>query len=242
MSDQTDALVINGLTVRFGGVVAVDNVSLRVGANELRCLVGPNGAGKSSLFKALTGQVRPSAGMVRILGRNTHRLQRHEIACLGVGVKTQVPSVFDGLTVGENLYIAAKRRAGRAAPKVVDELLQLLRLGAVRNRAVARLSHGECQWVELGLILATAPALMLLDEPVAGMSEEETQRTVEILRDVRQGRSIVVVEHDMRFVREIADRVTVLHRGAVLCEGQVDEVLSNQKVRDVYLGRGEHVS
>jgi len=242
MTDTTNAVEIDGLTVRFGGVVAVDNVSLKVGSNELRCVVGPNGAGKSTLFKALTGQVRPSAGSVRILGRDTGRLERHEIARLGVGVKTQVPSVFDGLSVGESLYVAAKRRPGRNVTGVVDDLLQQLRLGAVRDRTVARLSHGQRQWVELGMVLATAPALVLLDEPVAGMSEEETQRTVELLRDVRTGRAIVVVEHDMRFVRQIADQVTVLHRGAVLCEGQVDDVLSNSTVRDVYLGRGEHVA
>lgn len=242
MRTFSSAVEAQGLTVHFGGLVAVDRVDLQVDVNELRCLVGPNGAGKSTLFKVLTGQLKPSAGSVHILGRDTARMHRHQIACLGVGVKTQVPSVFEGLTVAQSLHVAAARHAERDAEalRIVDELLEQLRLGAVRDMILARLSHGQRQWVELAMVLATAPALVLLDEPVAGMSDEETQRTIELLREVRRGRAIVVVEHDMRFVREIADRVTVLHRGTVLCEGHVQEVLSSPVVRDVYLGHGRH--
>ncbi|WP_382325780.1 ATP-binding cassette domain-containing protein [Hydrogenophaga sp. UC242_50] len=236
------AVDTESLTVRFGGVVAVDRVNLQVARGELRCLIGPNGAGKSTLFKTLTGQQKPSAGRVRILGQDVGRLERHQIARLGVGVKTQVPSVFDGLTVGASLRVAAGRhRERRPVAAVVDEVLEQLRLGAVRDRQLATLSHGQRQWVELGMVLRTDAQLVLLDEPVAGMSEEETARTAELILSIRAGRAVVVVEHDMRFVRRIADRVTVLHRGAVLRDGPVAEVLADPVVRDVYLGREEHV-
>lgn len=237
------AIHTEDLSVRFGGVVAVDRVNLSVARGELRCLIGPNGAGKSTLFKTLTGQQAPSAGRVRILGREVNGFERHEIARLGVGVKTQVSSVFDGLTVDASLRVAAGRhRARRPVGAVVDEVLDQLRLGAVRQRQLGALSHGQRQWVELGMVLATDPLLVLLDEPVAGMSEEETARTAELILSMRgAGRAIVVVEHDMRFVRRIAERVTVLHRGAVLRDGAVDTVLADPVVRDVYLGREEHV-
>lgn len=241
---QTDlAIHTEALSVRFGGVVAVDRVNLQVARGELRCLIGPNGAGKSTLFKTLTGQQAPSEGRVRILGHDVRGWERHQIARLGVGVKTQVSSVFDGLTVDASLRVAAARhRARRPVGAVVDELLEQLRLGAVRGRQLGALSHGQRQWVELGMVLATDPQLVLLDEPVAGMSEEETARTAELILSMRAaGRAIVVVEHDMRFVRRIAERVTVLHRGAVLRDGAVDEVLNDPVVRDVYLGREEHV-
>lgn len=236
------AIDTRGLTVRFGGVVAVDRVDLQVARGELRCLIGPNGAGKSTLFKTLTGQYRPTAGQVRILGCEVGRLERHQIARMGVGVKTQVPSVLDGLTVEASLRVAAGRhRERRPVAAVVDEILEQLRLGAVRQRQLVTLSHGQRQWVELGMVLATDPLLVLLDEPVAGMSEEETARTADLILSIRTGRAVVVVEHDMRFVRRIADRVTVLHRGAVLRDGPVAQVLTDPVVRDVYLGRGEHV-
>lgn len=236
------AIRTQGLTVRFGGVVAVDNVNLEVAEGELRCLIGPNGAGKSTLFKSLTGQLRPTAGRVEILGQDITRMERHHIARLGVGVKTQVPSVFEGLTVDESLRVAAARnRGGRAVGRIVDEVLEQLQLGAIRSRQLAQLSHGKRQWVELGMVLATEPRLVLLDEPVAGMSDEETARTADLIRSIRGQRAVVVVEHDMRFVRGIADRVTVLHRGAVLREGPVDQILADPVVRDVYLGREDLV-
>jgi branched-chain amino acid transport system ATP-binding protein len=227
-----------GLTVRFGGVTAVDAVDVEIAPGELRCLIGPNGAGKSTFFKAVTGQIRPSAGTVEIAGKSTVGLERHEIARLRVGIKTQVPSVFDGLSVAQGLRIAARRaHAGADVEASVDALLDRLRLKAVARRSVAELSHGQRQWVELGMVLATDPALMLLDEPVAGMSDEETARTAELVKAMAGERAMLVVEHDMRFVRDIASRVTVLHRGAVLREGTVAEVLADETVRDVYLGR-----
>lgn len=239
---MTPAIRTQGLTVRFGGVVAVDGVSLEVAQGELRCLIGPNGAGKSTLFKTLTGQQQATSGRVEIFGHPTIRLQRHQIARLGVGVKTQVPSVFEGLTVEASLRVAAARRhRGRAIDEAVDDVVHQLQLGTIRRQQLVQLSHGRRQWVELGMVLATEPRLILLDEPVAGMSEEETVRTAELINAIRRDRALVVVEHDMRFVRRIADRVTVLHRGAVLRDGSVDAVLADPAVRDVYLGREELV-
>ncbi len=234
-----------GLSVRFGGIVAVDRVDLQVRDGELLCLIGPNGAGKSTLFKALTGQIRPTSGTVEFLGRSIAGLERHRIARSGIGIKTQVPSVFDGLTVRESLYLAARARAaGDARPARgdasarLDRLVETVRLAPIVDRQLGELAHGQRQWVELAMVLATDPRLLLLDEPVAGMSDEETARTAELVRTLRSARAVIVVEHDMRFVRDIADRIVVLHQGAVLRDGDVDEVLADERVRDVYLGRG----
>ena len=226
------------LSVRFGGVTAVDAVDFHIATGELRCLIGPNGAGKSTLFKAITGQIRPSGGTIEIDGVSTIGLQRHEIARLGVGIKTQVPSVFDGLSVVQSFRIAARRATGaKDVRSVSDALLAQLQLDSVAFRTVVELSHGQRQWVELGMVLATDPKLILLDEPVAGMSDAETARTAEIIRGIGGRCAVLVVEHDMRFVRNIAERVTVLYRGAVLREGSVVDVLADDRVRDVYLGR-----
>jgi branched-chain amino acid transport system ATP-binding protein len=236
--DPGPVLRTRGLSVRFGGVTAVDDVDFRVDRGELRCLIGPNGAGKSTLFKAITGQIRPSGGLIEIDGTPTIGLQRHEIARLGVGIKTQVPSVFDGLSVLQSFRIAARRRTGaKDVRSVCDALVAQLQLDSVADRTVVELSHGQRQWVELGMVLATDPQLILLDEPVAGMSEAETARTAEIIKGISGRRAVLVVEHDMRFVRNIAERVTVLHRGAILREGSVGDVLADDRVRDVYLGR-----
>jgi urea ABC transporter ATP-binding protein UrtD len=226
------------LTVRFGGVTAVDAVDFQIAKGELRCLIGPNGAGKSTFFKAVTGQIRPSSGAIEIDGASTIGLQRHEIARLGVGIKTQVPSVFDGLSVVQSLRIAARRaRNAQDVQVACDALLRTLQLESVASRNVVELSHGQRQWVELGMVLATDPRLVLLDEPVAGMSDAETARTADIIKGISGSCAVLVVEHDMRFVRSIADRVTVLHRGSILCEGSVVDVMGDPRVRDVYLGR-----
>lgn len=241
MSDAAVVLRTRALTVRFGGVVAVDAVDLHVRDGELLCLIGPNGAGKSTLFKALTGQLRPSAGAVEFLGAPIAGLQRHQIARRGIGIKTQVPSVFEGLSVRESLYLAVRAGHARASAQAraarVDALLEEARIGSIAGRTLAELAHGQRQWVELAMVLATDPRLVLLDEPVAGMSDEETARTADLVRGLRAGRAVVVVEHDMRFVRDIADRIVVLHQGAVLRDGAVDQVLADDRVRDVYLGR-----
>jgi branched-chain amino acid transport system ATP-binding protein/urea transport system ATP-binding protein len=231
-------LETRALTMQFGGVRAVDGVDFALAEGELRCLIGPNGAGKSTFFKLITGQLRPTAGEVLYRGRPITGLEPHEIARLGMGIKTQVPNVFDGLTVHENLWLAARRRhAGRAAERAVEEQLDRLALGGLRDRIVGQLAHGQRQWVELGVVLAAGPTLVLLDEPAAGMTDDETRRTAELIGEINKTHALIVVEHDMQFIRAIARTVTVFNQGSVLVEGDVAEVLRDPRVRDVYLGK-----
>jgi len=231
-------LEARGLTMQFGGVRAVSGVDFVLDPGELRCLIGPNGAGKSTFFKMITGQLRPTAGRVTFRGTDIARLQPHAIARLGLGIKTQVPNVFDGLSVFENLWIAASRRhRGKAVDIAVDRELERLRLTHLRDALVGRLAHGQRQWVELGIVLAADPTLVLLDEPTAGMTQEESTRTAELVRDINRTHTLIVVEHDMAFIRAIATRVTVFNRGEVLAEGSSEAVLADPRVRDAYLGR-----
>jgi len=231
-------LATSMLTMRFGGVVAVDQVNFSLAAGELRCLIGPNGAGKSTFFKMLCGMLRPTAGTIRFAGADIAGAERHVIARAGIGIKTQVPSVFEGLTVEQNLMIAARRNRRRERPMaVVEASIDRIKLGAIAHRAVGQLAHGQRQWVELALLVATAPQLLLLDEPVAGMSANETERTVELIGDLRRDTSLIVVDHDIRFIRMIGSTVTVFHRGSILTEGPANDVLSDTRVQDVYLGK-----
>jgi branched-chain amino acid transport system ATP-binding protein len=226
------------LTMRFGGVTAIADVDLSVAEGELRCLIGPNGAGKSTFFKMLTGQLMPSEGEILFRGTSINGSEPHDIARLGIGIKTQVPNVFDGLTVRENLWIAASRRKrGKAIDRAVAQELERLDLGPIAGRMVGQLAHGQRQWIELGLVLLTEPVLILLDEPAAGMTEDETVRTAELIGNIKQSCALIVVEHDMAFIRMIASRITVFDRGRILVEGEADAVLSDQRVRDVYLGK-----
>ena len=226
------------LTMRFGGVVAVDGADFSMEEGELRCLIGPNGAGKSTFFKCLIGQLRPTAGSIEFGGTDITGAEPHEIARRGIAIKTQVPSLYDGLSAHENLRLAARRHAGRAATAArVDELLGMIGLDAQAAVQAGRLPHGQRQWLELGMVLASEPALMLLDEPTAGMTRHEVARTAELIRDIGHNRSIIVVEHDMQFIRMIAQKVTVFHQGRILVEDTMEEITRNRKVRDVYLGR-----
>jgi branched-chain amino acid transport system ATP-binding protein/urea transport system ATP-binding protein len=230
-------LETQALTKRFGGVPAVDEVNFRLAEGELRCLIGPNGAGKSTFFKMITGQVAPTSGQIRFRGQDVTGRERHDLAGLGIGIKTQVPSVFDGLAVRESLRLAARRfRAAADAARIVDEILGDTGLEAVAARKVGELAHGQRQWVELGMVLAREPHLMLLDEPTAGMTPDETVRTAELIRKMRRQRAMIVVEHDMHFVRMIAEGVTVFHQGRILIEAPIGAVLSDPRVREVYLG------
>lgn len=223
---------------RYGGVAAVAGVDFALQQGELRCLIGANGAGKSTFFKMLTGQVKPSEGTLRIMGHEVGGLQPFEIARLGVGIKTQVPSVFDRLGVRENLFIAAKRGRSRAeAMRSVEEVMTTLELGAVADIDLIRLSHGQRQWVELGMVLVAQPKLLLLDEPTAGMTRREVERTVALLDRLKGERTIVVVEHDMHFIQRVAERVTVFHRGRVLADDTMEAIVNNEDVRKVYLGQ-----
>lgn len=227
-----------GATMRFGGVTAVQNVDFTLGEVELRCLIGPNGAGKSTFFKMLTGQLRASAGTIKFRDTEITRAEPHEIARLGVGIKTQVPNVFNGLSVRENVFIAAARRKSMArTERIVDETLTRLRLTRIAGAIVGQLAHGQRQWVEIATVLAQEPELILLDEPAAGMTHEEVERTAELIREINRTHALIVVEHDMPFIRKIAKTVTVFNQGRILVENTVDVVLADQRVRDVYLGK-----
>ena len=226
------------LGMRFGGVQAVSGVNFTLMEGELRCLIGPNGAGKSTFFKLLTGQLVPTQGQVLYRGKDISHSNTHDIARLGIGIKTQVPSVFDGLTVQENIWVAANRRRSSAQTNaMVDETLTRIGLTSVAHRLVGQLAHGQRQWVELSVLLAAEPELILLDEPAAGMTHDEVHKTAALIRDINQTRSLIVVEHDMQFIRMIASKVTVLDQGRVLAEDHVDAIMRNQQVRDVYLGK-----
>ena len=228
------------LSMRFGGVQAVNNVNFSLRDRELRCLIGPNGAGKSTFFKCLTGQIRldPSHGRVFIRGQDVSGWRAYEIVRLGVGIKTQVPSVMNGLNVEENLFLSARRvHPNRAAAETaVEEVIQQVSLQRIARRLVGELAHGQRQLVEIGLVLAQRPWLLLLDEPAAGITGAEADQLVRIIHEVNQKATVVVVDHDMQFVRMLGGTVTVLHQGAILREGPVDEVLADAKVREVYIG------
>jgi len=233
-------LETRALSREFGGVHALDGVNFRLRRGELRCLIGPNGAGKSTFFKILSGQLQPSSGEVVFNGNAIVGLPPHRIARLGIGIKNQVPSLWDGLSVYEHFWLAAYRHTGRrGATARTDLLLQQLGLSAQASRSVGTLSHGERQWVEIGMVMAQEPLLLLLDEPAAGMTEEEVERTAALLRAINTEASLIVVEHDMQFIRMLEGLVTVFYQGRVLIEDTIDAVLADAKVREVYLGTAD---
>jgi branched-chain amino acid transport system ATP-binding protein len=235
---MTALLTTQELTMRFGGVVAVDHVSLSVAEGELRCLIGPNGAGKSTFFKCLTGQLQPTSGRIFWRGVDVTRRDTYAIARLGIGIKTQVPSLFDGLDVRESVVLTLRRRHGeRHAQTRAGAVLERLGIGHLADRRVGLLAHGQRQLVELAMVVAPEPDLIILDEPTAGMSAEETLAAVEVIRTLNRNHAIVVVEHDMQFIRAIATTVTVFHQGRVLVEDTAATVFADPRVRDVYLGK-----
>ncbi len=226
---------------RFGGVNAVDGIDFSVAEGELRCIIGPNGAGKSTFFKMLSGQLQPTAGRILFREVDITREERHRIARRGVAIKTQVPNVFDGLSAFENLRIAAARRLdSRGAAERAHDILAIVDMTAHADRAVGELAHGQRQWIEIGMLLAVDPALVLLDEPTAGMTKEEVARAAEMIRALASQRAVIVVEHDMKFVRMVDANVTVFHQGRILVEGPTDAALNDPRVRDVYLGKAVH--
>jgi len=231
-------LQTSDLTMQFGGVVAVNRVNFSMDVGELRCLIGPNGAGKSTFFKCLIGHLTPTVGRITFNGHDITGAEPHEIARRGVAIKTQVPSLFDGLTARENLRLSARRVNNRAATiQKVDEVLELTGLTKKANQIVGQLPHGQRQWLELGIVMASNPDLMLLDEPTAGMTHQEVEQTAELISRISKGRSLIVVEHDMQFIRMIANKVTVFHQGQILIEDTMQNISQNQTVRDVYLGK-----
>jgi branched-chain amino acid transport system ATP-binding protein len=236
---MTAVLETRDLTLRFGGVVAVDNVTFSLGERELRCLIGPNGAGKTSFFRCLTGRREQgrASGQVLIRGQDVAHWRAHQIVQLGVGIKMQVPSLMNGMTVEENVWLAARRVHGFAgAAGVVQEVMAELRITDIARRIVGELAHGQRQLVEIAVVIVQRPWLVLLDEPAAGMTGEEIERLVGVIRRINQAAAVIVVDHDMAFVRMLASNVTVFHRGAILVDGSAESVLDDARVREVYLG------
>jgi len=234
----TALLETRELTRRFGGVTAIDNVNFAVDHKELRCLIGSNGAGKSTFFKMLTAQMPPSSGRIIFDNRDITDLEPSEISRLGIGIKNQVPDVLDGMSVEENIWLAARSRAGKdGALSVVEDTLALLDLKTRRKELVGNLAHGQRQWVEFGMVIALAPKLALLDEPTAGMTAAETTRTAELIAELNKTMAVIVVEHDMHFIRRLNAFVTVFHQGCILAEGPMHKIMENEEVKNVYLGR-----
>ena len=244
MSARNDYVEIRDLTVEFDGFVAVDSIDLTLLQGRVHFLIGPNGAGKTTLVDAVTGLARAS-GLVRYGNTDLLGLKPHQIVRAGVGRTFQTATVFEQLTVLQNLDIAggvhrkarSMLRARRGIPSYVEEALDTIGLGDLRDRPAGVLAHGQKQWLEIGMLLVQDARVMLLDEPVAGMSAEEREETGELLRRIGAERTVVVIEHDMEFVRTYADVVTVMHAGKVLTEGTVAEIQADQKVQEVYLGR-----
>ena len=236
------------INVNFDGFQALTDLTLNIGVGELRCVIGPNGAGKTTLMDVITGKTRPKSGKaVYDQSVDLTQLEPAAIARQGIGRKFQKPTVFEALTVWENLEIAMKtdksvwaslraKLNGEQRDRI-DEMLVLLRLAGERDRRAGLLSHGQKQFLEIGMLLVQDPHLLLLDEPAAGMTDAETEYTAELFRTLAGKHSLMVVEHDMGFVETIADRVTVLHQGQVLAEGSLREVQANEQVIEVYLGR-----
>lgn len=226
--------------VSFGGVHAVKEVDFTLHEGELRCLIGPNGAGKSTFFKMLSGQVTPTRGECRYRNQVISGKRPWDIARLGIGIKTQVPSVFEGLSVRENLWQAAANKLAKAALSgAIDQVLHDIGLEDHQDAVLSELAHGQRQWVELGMILISRPQLVLLDEPAAGMTHQEVRKTAQLIKAINQQSTVVVVEHDMEFISMIAQQVTVFNQGAVLAEGTFREVTQNPLVKEAYLGNLE---
>jgi urea transport system ATP-binding protein len=250
-------LTVEDVDKTYDGFKAISSLNFYLYAGELRTVIGPNGAGKSTFFDLITGRAKPDAGKIEFGAdpaetTDLTRLNEYEINRIGIGRKFQTPSVYSEHTVWENLLLSIKgprgvfaslfRRLSSEERDRIDEILKLTRLGDKRAWKAGSLAHGEKQWLEIGMLLAQDPKVLLVDEPAAGMTDEETHRTGELLLGLAGRHSLIVVEHDMTFVRQIArdSQVTVLHQGTVLCEGKFDEIQANPKVREVYLGRGKH--
>jgi urea transport system ATP-binding protein len=249
MTEDTGSLLyLDGICVSFDGFKALNNLSLLLAPGEMRAVIGPNGAGKTTMMDVITGKTRPDEGRA-IFGEATDltRMDEPAIAALGIGRKFQKPTVFEPHTVRNNLLLALAgdrrarftmfaRETGEEADRI-DEILATTRLVEQSARRAGDLSHGQKQWLEIGMLIAQDPSLLLVDEPVAGMTDAETEQTAELLREINRTRAVVVVEHDMDFVRALGVKVTVLHEGSVLSEGSLDHVSNDPRVIEVYLGR-----
>jgi urea transport system ATP-binding protein len=241
-------LYLDGVTVSFDGFRALNNLSLDISPGEMRAIIGPNGAGKTTMMDVVTGRTRPDSGAV-LFDKGIDLTSKDEaaIAQLGIGRKFQKPTVFDNHTVADNVLLSLKGdRSVRGnlawfstahEAERIGAILQTIGLSGQRQRLAGSLSHGQKQWLEIGMLIAQDPKLLLVDEPVAGMTDAETMTTAELLKDIAKDHTVIVVEHDMEFVRRLGVKVTVLHEGSVLAEGSIDEVSANTRVVEVYLGR-----
>lgn len=240
-------LEITGLSKDFEGFIAIENLNLTLERGELRCIIGPNGAGKTTLFNLIAGHINPSSGKIYFCGRDITGNSISSIARSGILRKYQTPTVFQALSVYENLDIAIRGRSrtvdlvfpasSDTRVQQIEELLALARLAEKRYANAGELSHGEKQWLEIAMVISQKPQLILFDEPTAGMTPKETKETARLLKDISKTTSMIVIEHDLQFVRGIAQKVTVLHRGSVLAEGDISSISQNETVRRIYLGR-----
>ncbi len=248
MSKSGTILYLDGVSVSFDGFRAINDLSLVLDRGEMRAIIGPNGAGKTTMMDIITGRTRPDGGEVFFDGQvDLTRHDEADIAMMGIGRKFQKPTVFESHTVEDNLTLSLKgprsifpaifNRRSRDDSRRIDEILATVRLEARRHDLAAGLSHGQKQWLEIGMLLAQDPKLLLVDEPVAGMTDAETEETARLLKDIAKTHSVIVVEHDMHFVRELGVKVTCLHEGSVLSEGSLDFVSADERVIEVYLGR-----
>ena len=238
-------LELQNLSKHFGGLTAINNLSLTIDEGELRCIIGPNGAGKSTLFSLISGKIKPDAGQILFKGQRINKLSVQQISRLGVGRKFQSPTIFGDLEVLTNLQVALHGRASfrelifpsqgedRA---IIEEVLDIIELREKRNLPAQSLSHGEKQWLEIGMVLVSQPILLLLDEPTAGMTPVETHKTAQLIQRISGETTTVVIEHDLKFIREIGHIVTVLQQGSMLAQGLIDDIARDQKVRQAYLG------
>ncbi len=246
MSNTDFVLAVEDLTVSFDGFKAVDNLTMYIDKNELRVLVGPNGAGKTTVLDLICGKTKSTGGSIKFKNTELTKLSEHEIVRSGVGRKFQNPSIYENLTVYQNLEVSYPKGRGvfgsltfKRTQEVEDQVRRVaadIMLTEFLEMESALLSHGQKQWLEIGMLLMQEPELLMLDEPVAGMSAKERDQTADLLNRICQNRSVIVIEHDMEFVKKIAHKVTVLHQGKILAEGPMEKVQADEKVIEVYLG------
>ena len=240
-------LNLKDVSVSFEGFLALNNLNLTLTKGELRAVIGPNGAGKTTFLDVITGKVKPSKGDVFFKGKSLVGKKEHKIARIGVGRKFQSPRVFENLTVQENLEISVSQysstiklianKPSENKLKEIEKLMKIVNLSSQSDTKAGSLSHGQKQWLEIAMLLGQKPSLMLIDEPVAGLTDEETDLTADLLKSLSGENTVLVIDHDMEFIRRLESNVTVLNQGSVLCEGSMDEIQSNTKVIEVYLGK-----
>jgi urea transport system ATP-binding protein len=247
--DQNTLLNLKNVSVSFEGFLALNNLNLTLKKGELRAVIGPNGAGKTTFLDVITGKVKPTKGDVFFKGKSLVGKKEHKIARIGVGRKFQSPRVFENLSVQENLEISVSQfsstiklianKPSKNKQKEVNKLMKIVNLSSQSEIKAGSLSHGQKQWLEIAMLLGQKPSLMLIDEPVAGLTDEETELTADLLKSLSGENTVLVIDHDMEFIRRLESNVTVLNQGSVLCEGSMDEIQSNTKVIEVYLGKQE---